>query len=261
MLGRLIVLVEGVGAVVTGGASGLGAAVVRRLVKGGATVTVLDRKAEVALAMAQELGNGTSSIAVDVSERDQVVAAMGLAAQRCDLRIVVHCAGLGVAGRVVEKDGTPHDARLFERAVRVNLIGTANVLCAAAAEMAKLDPVTNAERGVIINTASIAAFDGQIGQLAYAATKAAVVGMTLPAARDLASIGVRVLAIAPGTFDTPMLASLPETNRASLADAIPFPKRLGDPDEFAALALALITNQMMNGETIRIDGAIRMAPR
>jgi NAD(P)-dependent dehydrogenase (short-subunit alcohol dehydrogenase family) len=173
----------------------------------------------------------------------------------------VSCAGVGWAARTVGKDGTPHDLELFKTAVGINLIGTFNVLRLAAAAMSKLEPLEDGERGVIVNTASVAAYDGQIGQAAYAASKAGVVGLTLPVARDLAAIGVRVLTIAPGTFDTPMLAMLPEPARQALAAGIPFPRRLGRPDDFAALVEHLARNAYLNGETIRLDGALRMPPK
>src|SRR5204862_8362563 len=174
------------------------------------------------------------------------------------LRIAVNCAGVGWAGRVVARDGTPHDLDLFSTVISINLVGTFNVLRLAAATMATTEPTDTAERGVIVNTASVAAFDGQIGQVAYASSKAGVVGLTLPAARDLSSVGVRVMTIAPGTFDTPMLAQLPAPARQALAAGIPFPRRLGHPDDYARLVEHIVTNRYLNGETIRLDGALRM---
>ncbi|MGH9004670.1 MAG: SDR family NAD(P)-dependent oxidoreductase, partial [Acidimicrobiia bacterium] len=173
----------------------------------------------------------------------------------------VNCAGVGWAGRVVARDGTPHDLDLFHTVLNINLVGTFNVLRLAAAAMAKHEPTADGGRGVVVNTASIAAFDGQIGQIAYASSKAGVVGLTLPAARDLAAVGVRVVTIAPGTFDTPMLALLPQEQRDLLAKGIPFPRRLGSPDDFAALVEHIVTNDYINGETIRLDGALRMPPK
>lgn len=248
-------------AIISGGASGLGEAVTRNLAASGAKVCLFDLNAERGEALAAELGG--TFVKVDVSDVDSVEA--GFAAARAaqgQERIMVNCAGIGVAAKTVGKDGKPHDAAFYERVIRINLIGT--FLCAsrAAAGMVASDPVTeDGERGMIINTASAAAFDGQIGQIAYSASKGGVVGMTLPMARDLSRDGVRVMSIAPGLFMTPMLAGLPEDVQKSLGAQVPFPSRLGDPAEYAALARHIVENAMLNGETIRLDGAIRMAPK
>ena len=248
-------------AIVTGGASGLGEATVRRLAGAGAKVVILDRDAAKGEALAKELGDQTAFSPADVTSADDVAAAVELAGSLGPLRIAVSCAGVGWAGRVVARDGTPHDLGLFQTVISINLIGTFNVLRLAAAAMAATDPLDDGERGVVVNTASIAAFDGQIGQIAYATSKAGVVGLTLPAARDLSSVGVRVVTIAPGTFDTPMLAMLPESQRAALAAGIPFPRRLGHVDDYAALVEHIARNAYINGETIRLDGALRMPPK
>lgn len=253
--------IEGAAALVTGGASGLGEATVRRLAAAGAAVTIVDRDEKRADALAAELGGQVRAIAADVGDPDQVKAAVDLAASGPPLRIAVNCAGIGWAQRTIGRDGSPHDFGAFELVLRVNLIGTFNVLRLAASAISAVEPLEDGERGVIVNTASIAAFDGQIGQIAYSASKGGVVGMTLPAARDLAPVGIRVLTIAPGTFDTPLLGLLPDDQRQALAKDIPFPKRLGRPEEFAALVLQLCENSVMNGETVRIDGALRMPPK
>ncbi len=251
----------GASAVVTGGASGLGEATTRRLVAGGAKVVILDRDQAKGEALAKELGDGAAYTPADVTSADDVAAAVAHADELAPLRVAVSCAGVGWAGRVVARDGTPHDLDLFHTVLNINLIGTFNVLRLAAAAMARHDPIADGERGVVINTASIAAFDGQIGQIAYAASKAGVVGLTLPAARDLAAVGIRVVTIAPGTFDTPMLALLPQEQRDLLAKGIPFPRRLGNPEDFAALVEHIAVNNYINGETIRLDGALRMPPK
>jgi NAD(P)-dependent dehydrogenase (short-subunit alcohol dehydrogenase family) len=251
----------GASAVVTGGASGLGEATTRRLLAGGAKVVILDRDQAKGEALAKELGQGAAYTPADVTSPDDVAAAVAHADEMAPLRVAVSCAGVGWAGRVVARDGTPHDLDLFHTVLNINLIGTFNVLRLAAAAMARHEPGADGERGVVVNTASIAAFDGQIGQIAYAASKAGVVGLTLPAARDLAAVGVRVVTIAPGTFDTPMLALLPQEQRDQLAKGIPFPRRLGSPDDFAALVGHIVANDYINGETIRLDGALRMAPK
>jgi len=253
--------IEGAAALVTGGASGLGEATVRRLTSAGAAVTIVDRDEKRADALAAELGGQVRAVAADVGDPDQVKAAVDLAASGPPLRIAVNCAGIGWAQRTIGRDGSPHDFGAFELVLRVNLVGTFNVLRLAASAISAVEPLEDGERGVIVNTASIAAFDGQIGQIAYSASKGGVVGMTLPAARDLAPVGIRVLTIAPGTFDTPLLGLLPDDQRQALAKDIPFPKRLGRPDEFAALVLQLCENSVMNGETVRIDGALRMPPK
>ena len=253
--------IEGAAALVTGGASGLGEATVRRLTAAGAAVTIVDRDEKRADALAAELGGQVRAVAADVGDPDQVKAAVDLAASGPPLRIAVNCAGIGWAQRTIGRDGSPHDFGAFELVLRVNLVGTFNILRLAASAISAVEPLEDGERGVIVNTASIAAFDGQIGQIAYSASKGGVVGMTLPAARDLAPVGIRVLTIAPGTFDTPLLGMLPDDQRQALAKDIPFPKRLGRPDEFAALVLQLCENSVMNGETVRIDGALRMPPK
>jgi NAD(P)-dependent dehydrogenase (short-subunit alcohol dehydrogenase family) len=254
--------IAGASAVVTGGASGLGEATVRRLVGAGAKVVILDRDTVKGEALAKELGEAVAYSPTDVTSAGDVTAAIELAVALGPLRIAVSCAGIGWASRVVARDGSPHDLDLFSTVISINLTGTFNVLRLAAAAMAATDPTETGERGVVINTASIAAFDGQIGQIAYASSKAGVVGLTLPAARDLAAVGVRVVTIAPGTFDTPMLAMLPEPQREALAKGIPFPSRLGDPDgDYASLVEHIVRNSYLNGETIRLDGALRMPPK
>jgi NAD(P)-dependent dehydrogenase (short-subunit alcohol dehydrogenase family) len=244
---------------VTGGASGLGEATARRLVEGGAHVVIVDRDDARGAALARELGQTFAK--ADVTDATQVEAAVDAASKRGPLRVAVSCAGVGWAARTLDKAGTPHDLELFRTVIGINLVGTFNVLRLAAAAIAKTDALDGAARGVIVHTASVAAFDGQIGQIAYAASKAGVAGMTLPAARDLAPVGIRVVAIAPGLFDTPMLASLPGDKRAALAADIVFPKRLGAPSEYAALVAAIVDNDYLNGETIRLDGSLRMAPK
>jgi 3-hydroxyacyl-CoA dehydrogenase / 3-hydroxy-2-methylbutyryl-CoA dehydrogenase len=254
-------LIDGRGALVAGGASGLGEAVVRRLHADGAEVVIADVNAERGAELEGELQERARFIRTDVTDPEQVQQAVAAAAALPGgLRISVCCAGIGWAERVASRRG-PHTPEPFETVIRVNLIGTFNVLRLASAAMIELEPMPSGERGVCINTASIAAFDGQIGQVAYSASKGGIVGMTLPAARDLAVAGIRVCTIAPGTFDTPLLAGLPEENRQALAKAIPFPPRLGRPEEFAQLAVQIVENEMLNGETIRLDGALRMAPR
>jgi NAD(P)-dependent dehydrogenase (short-subunit alcohol dehydrogenase family) len=253
--------IEGAAAVVTGGASGLGEATVRRLHARGAKIVIADRDEARGSALAAELGEAVRFAKTDVTSELEVQAAVELAQSLAELRIAVSCAGIGWAQRTVNKEGIPHDLQFFTSVIGVNLIGTFNVLRLAAAAMSKNQPLADAERGVIVNTASIAAFDGQVGQIAYAASKAGVVGMTLPAARDLAKSGIRVLTIAPGTFHTPMLALLPEEQRQALAANIPFPTRLGEPDDFARLAIAMVENPYLNGETVRLDGALRMPPK
>jgi 3-hydroxyacyl-CoA dehydrogenase / 3-hydroxy-2-methylbutyryl-CoA dehydrogenase len=255
------VRVEGSGAIVAGGASGLGEATARALHDRGATVTIADVNAELGTALANELGERAAFVQCDVTDEDQVSAAVTQAASSPNaLRISVCCAGVGWAERTASKRG-PHQLQPFETVVRINLIGTFNVLRFAATAMNDNEPVEDGERGVCVNTASIAAFDGQIGQIAYSASKGGIVGLTLPAARDLSSRGIRVVTIAPGTFDTPLLGALPQEARDELGRAIPFPQRLGDPSEFAGLALHIVDNTMLNGETIRLDGALRMPPR
>lgn len=247
-------------AAVTGGASGLGGAVARMLAEEGARVAILDMDAEKGQAMAEATGglfHGT-----DVSDPESVTAALdAVEAALGTPRVCVNCAGIGPAAKTVSK-GVPHDAALFAKVIRVNQIGTFHMASQAAARMAALAPVgENGERGVIVNTASVAAYEGQIGQVAYAASKGGVVGMTLPMARDLSSLGIRVCTIAPGLFRTPLLEGLPQEVQDSLGAQVPFPSRLGDPSEFAELARHIMENPMLNGEVIRLDGAIRMAPR
>jgi NAD(P)-dependent dehydrogenase (short-subunit alcohol dehydrogenase family) len=253
--------VAGKSALVAGGASGLGEATVRALIEAGAAVTVADLNAEKGEALAAELGPSATFVQADVTDEAAVSAAVERAATHDDgLRISVCCAGIGWAERVAHKGG-PHNLEFFSNVVKVNLIGTFNVLRFAAAAMSESKPDGEGERGVCINTASIAAYDGQIGQVAYAASKGGIVGMTLPAARDMASRGVRVVTIAPGLFDTPLLAALPEEARAALGAGIPFPSRLGRPEEYGRLVGQIVANPMLNGETIRLDGALRMPPK
>jgi NAD(P)-dependent dehydrogenase (short-subunit alcohol dehydrogenase family) len=249
--------IEGSGALVAGGASGLGAATARRLHAVGATVTIADVNVERGEALAAELGERAAFVACDVTQEDQVQAAVAAAGE---LRISVCCAGIGWAEKTAGRRGA-HAFEPFRVVVTVNLLGTFNVLRLAAAAMLANEPDGEGERGVCINTASIAAFDGQIGQLAYSASKGGIVGMTLPAARDLAGSGIRVVAIAPGLFDTPLLAALPEEARQALGDQVPHPHRLGRPQEYADLAAHVVENPMLNGEVIRLDGALRMPPR
>ena len=251
--------VEGAAALVAGGASGLGEATARGLAERGARVVIADLNEEKGAPLAEELG--ASFVQTDVTDDDAVKAAVDRAAAGDEgLRISVCCAGIGWAQRVAGKHG-PHDLELFSNVVKVNLIGTFNVLRLAATAMNENEPDEGGERGVCVNTASIAAFDGQIGQIAYAASKGGIVGMTLPAARDMSSRGIRVVTIAPGLFDTPLLAALPQEARDALGASIPFPSRLGLPEEYASLAIQVAENPMLNGETIRLDGALRMAPK
>jgi NAD(P)-dependent dehydrogenase (short-subunit alcohol dehydrogenase family) len=251
--------IENSSALVVGGASGLGEATVRLLHERGALVTISDVNAEKGEALASELG--LEFVQTDVRDGDQVEAAVAKAAEADGgLRIAICCAGTGWAQKVAGSRG-PHPLEPFEVILAINLIGTFNVLRFAAAAMVANEPLEDGERGVCVNTASIAAFDGQIGQIAYSASKGGVVGMTLPAARDMAQYGIRVNTIAPGLFDTPLLAALPEENRVALGKTIPFPPRLGQPREYAHLAATIVENVMLNGETIRLDGAIRMAPK
>jgi NAD(P)-dependent dehydrogenase (short-subunit alcohol dehydrogenase family) len=255
------VRIEGASALVAGGASGLGAATARALHAAGASIVICDLNAERGEELVEELGERASFVEANVMEPEAVQAAVDAAAgPEGGLRISVCCAGIGWAQRTAGKQG-PHDLEIFHNVIKVNLIGTFNVLRLATAAMLDNEPDAESERGVCVNTASIAAFDGQIGQVAYAASKGGIVGLTLPAARDLASRGVRVMTIAPGLFDTPLLAALPEEARAKLGAGIPFPNRLGKAEEYAALACHIVENPMLNGETIRLDGALRMPPR
>jgi NAD(P)-dependent dehydrogenase (short-subunit alcohol dehydrogenase family) len=255
------VKVEGQGAIVAGGASGLGEATTRALHAAGGHVTILDLNEDKGKELASRLGERADFIQCDVGDEEQVSAAVQRAAGSArGLRVSVCCAGIGWAERTSSKRG-PHQLMPFETVLRVNLVGTFNVLRFAATAMNENEPDEDGGRGVCINTASIAAFDGQIGQIAYSASKGGIVGLTLPAARDLAGRGIRVVTIAPGTFDTPLLAALPEESRHQLGEQIPFPSRLGRPDEFAGLVLHIVANQMLNGEVIRLDGALRMPPK
>jgi 3-hydroxyacyl-CoA dehydrogenase / 3-hydroxy-2-methylbutyryl-CoA dehydrogenase len=253
--------IEGANALVAGGASGLGAATARRLHAGGATVVIGDVNAEKGDALAAELGERAAFVELDVTKPDSVEAAVAAAAEGDGgLRISVCCAGIGWAQRTAGKHG-PHSPEPFQVVVGVNLIGTFNVLRLAAQAMLPNEPDEGGERGVCINTASIAAYDGQIGQIAYSASKGGIVGLTLPAARDLSREQIRVVTIAPGLFDTPLLAALPEEARQALGATVPHPHRLGDPAEYASLAAHIVENPMLNGEVIRLDGALRMAPK
>jgi NAD(P)-dependent dehydrogenase (short-subunit alcohol dehydrogenase family) len=252
---------KGAGAIVAGGASGLGAATARALAERGARVAIADLNEEAAQELAEELGGPACAFKADVTDESEVEAAVAGAVDAFgELRVAVSCAGIGWAERTVGKHG-PAKLEYFQKVVQVNLIGTYNVLRLAAAAMAANEPDDGGERGVVVMTASIAAYDGQIGQTAYSASKGGIVGLTLPAARDLARQGIRVNTIAPGTFDTPLLAGLPEEAREELGKQIPFPSRLGQPAEFGALACHIAQNPMLNGETIRLDGALRMPPK
>jgi NAD(P)-dependent dehydrogenase (short-subunit alcohol dehydrogenase family) len=248
-------------ALVTGGGSGLGAATARMVVEAGGSVVVADVDADRGKRVADGLGERARFVPTDVTDEDSVRAAVAAAAGGGgELAVAVSCAGIAPAERVLGRQG-PHSLARFVACVQVNLVGTFNVTRLAAEAMAGNQPLADGERGVIVNTASVAAFDGQIGQAAYSATKAGVAGMTLPIARELARLGIRVMAIAPGIFDTPMLAGMPDQVRASLGAQVPFPARLGRPEEYAALVRHIVENPMLNGETIRLDGAIRMAPK
>lgn len=251
--------INGTAALVTGGASGLGQAASRRLVDLGAKVALLDLPGDVLDQAAATLG--CQAIPCDVTDADQAEKAVAAASKvNGPARTLVNCAGVAPAGRIVGKSG-PLPLDQFEQVIKINLIGTFNLMRLAAAEMTALEPNADGERGVIVNTASVAAFDGQIGQAAYAASKGGVAALTLPAARELARHGIRVVTIAPGIFETPMLMGLPENVQKSLGESVPFPSRLGRPSEYADLAEAIIRNPMLNGETIRLDGALRMAPK
>lgn len=245
---------------VSGGGSGLGAATARMVVAAGGSVVVADLDADRGKQVADGLGERARFVATDVTDEAGVRAAVAAAAEAGGLRVAVNCAGIAPAERVLGRQG-PHSLARFVTAVQVNLVGTFNVTRLAAEAMAGNEPQQDGERGVIVNTASVAAFEGQIGQAAYSASKAGVAGMTLPIARELARHGIRVMAIAPGIFDTPMLAAMPDQVRDSLGAQVPFPSRLGRPEEYAALVRHIVENRMLNGEVIRLDGAIRMAPR
>ena len=250
---------KGQTAIVTGGGSGLGAATARALAQKGARVALIDINLDAAQKVAEEIGG--IALACNVASADEGERAVAHVTDELGTpRILVNCAGIANAGRIVGRDG-PHDLDLYRRVIEVNLIGSFNMLRLVSDRAAKLEPLATGERGVIVSTASVAAFDGQIGQAAYASSKAGIAGLTLPAARELARFGIRVMAIAPGIFGTPMLLAMPQEVQDSLAASIPFPSRLGKPEEYAALALHIIENPMLNGETIRLDGAIRMAPK
>jgi NAD(P)-dependent dehydrogenase (short-subunit alcohol dehydrogenase family) len=252
--------IPGHAALISGGASGLGLAVATALAAAGAKVALLDINQAAAEAAAKPLGG--LGLACDVTDADAVERAVAVARERHGTaRIVVNCAGIGRAARIVDRDGKPMPLHQFKQVVEVNLIGSFNLLRLAAADMVPVDPLADGERGVIVLTASVAAYDGQIGQAAYSASKGGIVGLTLPAARELARYGVRVVAIAPGVFETPMLAGLPQAAQDSLAANVPFPQRLGHPDEYAALVMHICANRMLNGEVIRLDGALRMPAR
>ena len=248
-------------AVITGGASGLGEATARRIVSSGGKVALLDLNEEKGNALADELGEGAIYIKTDVTDEESVGNALNGTGRTFErITIVVNCAGIAIAEKTYGKKGA-HNLASFSKVIQVNLIGTFNVIRLAAEKMAANEPNDNEERGVIINTASVSAFDGQIGQTAYSASKAGIVGMTLPIARELSSYGIRVMSIAPGVFETPLFASLPEKAKESLGKMTPFPSRLGKPEEYAQLVQSIIENPMLNGETIRLDGAIRMQPK
>jgi NAD(P)-dependent dehydrogenase (short-subunit alcohol dehydrogenase family) len=246
---------------ISGGGSGLGAATARLLAENGAHVALADVDEEAGEQMASQIGSGAEFVRTDVTDEESVQHALDWVVETFgSLNGVVNCAGIGPAAKVVGKKGV-HDLGLFTKTVEINLVGTFNVIRLAAVRLAENEPSEDGERGVMINTASVAAYDGQIGQAAYAASKGGVVALTLPVARELASSGIRVVTIAPGIFETPMLAALPEDAKESLGEQVPFPPRLGRPEEYAALAKHIVENQMLNGEVIRLDGAIRMAPR
>jgi NAD(P)-dependent dehydrogenase (short-subunit alcohol dehydrogenase family) len=249
----------GTSAIVTGGASGMGEAAARSLAGAGALLVVVDRDATKGEAVAADLGG--LFCAADVTEEETVRAAVGAAVELAPLRTCIHCAGVGWAERTINRNGEPHDLERFRKIVDINLVGTFNVLRLTAAGMSANEPDAAGERGVIVNTASVAAFDGQIGQAAYSASKGGVTSLTLTAARDLAAVGIRVCTIAPGLVDTPLLGTLPEDARSALAQSVLFPKRLGTADDFASLALELVRNHYMNGEVIRMDAGIRMPPK
>lgn len=253
--------IEGKTAMITGGASGLGEAVARRFIKLGGRVVILDVNQERGLALVAELGDNAAFCKVDIACSDDIVQALAFARDLFgQIDILINCAGIASGMKTAGKKG-PHDLNTFSRVIAINLIGVFDVLRQTAFQMLSNQVNEDGGKGVIVNTASIAAFDGQVGQVAYSASKAALAGMTLPIARDLCDEGIRVCTIAPGLFNTPMMASLPEQVRIDLANTVPFPKKLGDPDEFAMLVQQIVENPMLNGETIRLDGALRMAPK
>ena len=252
--------IAGAGAIVSGGASGLGEATARALAEAGATVTIADLNADRGKALADELGGVFAE--TNVTDEQSVQAAVDAASDTAvPLRIAVSCAGIGWAARLLSRDGTPHDLAGYSKVLQVNLVGTFNLMRIAAAAIAKAEPRAEGERGVIVNTASVAAFEGQIGQISYSASKGGVVGMTVPAARDLAPVGIRVCTIAPGLFDTPLLGTLPEAQREALAKDVVFPKRLGRAEEYARLVRAIVEIGYLNAEVFRLDGGLRMPPR
>jgi len=253
--------IDGNSALVSGGASGLGEATVRALLAKGALVTIFDRDEAKASALAGELGESAAYVAGDVGDPEAVGRAVDQAAGRAPLRINVNCAGIGWAQRTIGRSGEPHDFDAFKTVVNINLIGTFNVMRLAASAISKTEPLEHGERGVIVNTASVAAFEGQTGQISYSASKGGIVGMTVPAARDLSPAGIRVNTIAPGIMDTPLLGLLPEENRKALGQGVLFPKRLGTAADFAELVLSIVGNGYLNGETIRLDGGLRMPPK
>lgn len=251
---------EKTSAIVTGGASGLGAATARRLVAEGATVVIADLQDELGQAMADEIGG--AFVHVDVTDSDEVQAAVDIAAEAGPLRSLVNCAGIGMASRTIARDGTPHDLDVFKKVVEINLTGTFNCIRLAASAMAHTEPIDDfGQRGAIVNTSSVAGIEGQTGQVAYSASKGGVIGITLPVARDLAPIGVRVNTICPGLINTPLFSTLGDSIVESLSASVLNPRRLGDPDEYASLALELLTNGYMNGEIVRLDGGIRFQPK
>lgn len=251
--------IQGSGALITGGASGLGLATARRLAAAGAHITIVDLPSSPGADIAAELGG--LFVPADVTSVDEVHAAVAAAQSAAPLRIVVNCAGIAPPAKVLDREGNPAVLADFERIVRINLVGTFNVTSQAAAVIAKNDPDATGDRGVIVSTASVAAFDGQIGQPAYSASKGGVHAMTLPIARELARYSIRVCTIAPGIMETPMLKGLPQAAQDSLGEQVPYPSRLGKPEEYAALVQSIVENGYLNGETIRLDGAIRMAPK
>ncbi|GAA5031781.1 SDR family NAD(P)-dependent oxidoreductase [Microbacterium fluvii] len=251
--------ITGSSALITGGASGLGLATAKRLAAAGAIVTIVDLPGSTGAEAAAELGGAFAP--ADVTDPSQVAAAVATAASLGPLRIVVNCAGIAPPAKVLDRDGNPGSLADFARIIQINLIGTYNMIAQASAAIAKTEPADSGDRGVIVNTASVAAFDGQIGQPAYSASKGGVHAMTLPIARELARHSIRVCTIAPGIMETPMLAGLPEAAQQSLGQQVPYPARLGKPDEYAALVQHIVENGYLNGETIRLDGSIRMAPR
>ncbi|MGH9044835.1 MAG: SDR family NAD(P)-dependent oxidoreductase [Acidimicrobiales bacterium] len=246
-------------ALVSGGGSGLGAATARALSENGARVVVLDRDEGGAKQVAAEVGG--AYVAGDVTDPEDCAEAVALASSGPPLRVAACCAGVVWGERVLSRDGRPHDAATFERVLRINVLGTFNILRLAASAMAKTEPLGDGARGVIVTTSSVAAFEGQVGQLAYSASKAAIVGMTLPAARDLAVVGIRVCTIAPGAFDTPMVASLPQDLQQALGESALFPRSLGKPEHFAELVISMVSNDFMNAEMVRLDGGLRLSPK